>query len=100
MKFSLDTLKKLVTGLRYGERTHPARDWFLLVGLLAVALVAIVAWSVLFFLSAVEREVAAARPEAAAVDAQALEEVRALFERRANETERFRSEYQFIDPSR
>lgn len=93
-------LTHALSALRYGDRIRPTRDWFILLGLFFVALVAGTVWSVLFFLNVVSEEPTAQTAVSEVNDKTPLEQVRALFMTRDEEAARYRSEYRFVDPSR
>ena len=84
----------------YGQRIRPARDWFALLSVAIVLLIASVLWN-LWLLKSVERggTIGNEAPPPA-FDAAPIESVRALFEARSEEERRYRQEYRFVDPSR
>lgn len=96
--FSLDDLKHGLTG---DGQLHPARDWFVLLGIAAVLVGLSVGWNALIFMR-VEAGETLGDPVAQApkADTGSLESVKALFAERANERERYRTTYRFVDPAR
>ncbi len=102
MKFpsnSLTFLRRFI----YGTRLRPARDWFALILLVAVALIASVAWSVYTFRATISGENSPAvlvRP-GASVNRTTFERMQQIFDTRAAEQEKYQSgAYSFPDPSR
>ena len=81
------------------SRPDPARDWTLLLSLALLMLLASLAWNTWFFLGALQEPAPAPVP-AQATDDSGIDTVRASFDERAAEGERYRSEYRFIDPSK
>jgi hypothetical protein len=97
----LQKYQKLLRSTHEGVAANPTRDWLLLLALVFASLAASIAWNV-WFLSEVLSggEGQAARTQVQSTDTSALEQARAVFEARALEETRYRSEYHFVDPSR
>jgi hypothetical protein len=97
-KIPLD-ISKMTRKLGYGERTHPARDWFILLTAAAILLATSVAWNVWLFTKAENGEVIGDEKTAEAFDTTLIERVHEVFEERKEEELRYRQEYRFVDPS-
>ena len=95
--------KHIKFSYHYGMRLRPVRDWFILLGLFVVLLIASALWN-LWFYQQVRTSADAAPPSAAAlpVFSQAsLEALKAIFADRAAEEAKYtEGAYTFIDPSR
>ena len=101
MQFSsLNSLSKLQKRFAYGDKLKPYRDWFLLLGLMLLILVASVGWNIVTFFRAVDGEViGTTEPPKEIFDEAAVERVEEAFTARAEEEARYRTTYQFVDPS-
>ncbi len=80
---------------------RPARDWFLIVAGAALLLVLSIAWNAFLFIrlthgEALDADTTATEPDSGA----SVNEIRNVFEHRGTEETRYRSQYQFVDPSR
>ncbi|HEX2792190.1 MAG TPA: hypothetical protein VHO23_00515 [Candidatus Paceibacterota bacterium] len=85
---------------RLSGRPKPQRDWFMFLSAAALLLALSVGWNVwIFYTAATGGQVGDTAP-AAAPDTSSFDAVRALFEERATEEARYRTEYRFVDPSR
>lgn len=83
------------------KHLNPSRDWLLLIAVGFAALIGSVAWNTWFFFVALDEDAPAdAIPVAEAPATNSLQKAQALFETKAAELERYRTEYRFIDPSR
>jgi hypothetical protein len=93
-------LKKLP--LKKGDnRSHPSRDWLVLLSVFLLLLAVSIAWNIWFFASVLEGEdVVAPGNGEGTVEESSLQRANAMFEARALEEVRYRSEYRFVDPSR
>lgn len=91
--------QKALHAVEYGEVLRPARDWFVLLSIAAVLILISAAWNVWVFVQAGRGEPVGAQVEAPGGSANAIERAQALFEARRLEDARYRSEYQFVDPS-
>lgn len=101
MKLALPkNLTKLALSPRSGKQ-RPLRDWFVLLLSTAILVLASGAWNAWVFYTAASGgtlgEPIALTP---APDTSSLDAVRALFENRAAEEAKYRTEYRFVDPSR
>ena len=84
----------------YGKRVRPARDWLVLIIIALIALAGFgVAGAWVYLEGARGRSGEVIPLLAPELSGDALERTEALFERRALEESRYRSEYQFVDPS-
>ena len=96
----LPFLTKALSFLRYGDRLRPHKDWFILLSVSLVLLIASIAWNVWFFFSVVEENLSVGPPPPEeALDRSALEAARAISAKEDEEDTRYRNEYQFVDPS-
>lgn len=94
----LATLKRFT----YGERIHPARDWFVILSGAVLLILLSIGWN-LWLLKTVEEGSAIGQPAPAlseTFNAGPVEAAQKVFETRRAEELRFRQEYQFVDPSR
>jgi len=99
MKKSL-SLGPILSRFSYGPDVHPARDWSYLL-LLASILVAIsIAWNFRLYQEVQEGATLGEEVPATPVDIAPIESVRAVFEERKAEEQKYRTEYRFVDPSR
>lgn len=95
MNLSLNSATKK---LRYGDRSKPARDWFVLLVLFAIGLAASVAYNLLTF-SSVTRGQAIGNAQPTVPPQIQLDQVNALFSQRAAARSRYDNQYSFVDPS-
>ncbi len=80
--------------------THPTRDWFFIVMAAPGLLFLSGAWHVFLFTRLTRGEALdASVPKDASASDVSVHEIRNVFERRATEETKYRSEYQFVDPS-
>lgn len=86
---------------RVSPQSHPTRDWFVLLGVSAVLIGAVAGWNVWVFIVATTNTAqvheAAVTP---AFDTSVVDAVEKAFAERAEEADRYRSSYHFVDPSR
>ncbi|MEK9184256.1 MAG: hypothetical protein AAB892_00830 [Patescibacteria group bacterium] len=83
------------------SRRRPIRDWFSLLTIAFVILLASVAWNVWTFTRVTSGQLVGGTPiETQAPDISALEAVQEIFASRAAEEARYRAEYRFVDPSK
>ncbi len=95
---SLHTVKEL---FKVRTHTHPARDWFVLLGLTALLIGLSIGWNVWRYLSVTSTP--ATESETVAIpefDTSAVDAVEKVFEERAAEARRYQDTYRFVDPSR
>ncbi|KND51179.1 MAG: hypothetical protein ABA06_02605 [Parcubacteria bacterium C7867-001] len=100
---TLPFLSKLkLSSFSYGEYIHPLRDWFVLLIVSAVLLVASVGWNVWLFYRVLNGESlgSATASTTPLFDTASLSAAQTVFDARAVEEERYKKEYRFIDPSR
>jgi len=84
----------------YGNQVHPSRDWFYLLAAALLLVAVSVGWNA-WLLQEVERDgTKESDTLTESFDAAPIESVRAVFESRRVEEIRYRTEYQFVDPSR
>lgn len=83
------------------KHLNPARDWLLLLAISALALIASIGWNAWFFFATLAGEPAVGSVETEQKpETSSVEKAQVLFELRATEAERYRSEYRFNDPSK
>lgn len=98
MKIHFD-IKKILQTFGYGERMHPARDWFILLASALMLVIASVAWNI-FLLTKVERgEAIGDEMPQTTFEAAPIDKVQEVFESRKEEELRYRQQYRFVDPS-
>lgn len=86
---------------RVGDRRKPSRDWFLLLSIAFLILIASIGWNVWTFIRITNGEaVGVASSGTKGPDIGIVEQVRAVFASRAAEEQRYRNEYRFVDPSK
>lgn len=83
----------------YGDRVHPARDWFRLLVVMTLLIAVSIGWNI-WLLRSVEKggTIGDETVEVESFDAAPIESVRAVFEERRAEQLRYRQEYRFVDP--
>ncbi len=84
-----------------GSHVHPARDWFILLGTTAVLIGGVAGWNAWVYMETTSKMVTT--NEHATIpnfDTSVVESVQKAFAIRAQEAERYRSTYHFVDPSR
>ncbi len=97
----LSHLIKLIRVFRYGDSIRPQRDWLVVMLIAGVLLIGSASWSYYLFGRISGGDLLGGHSQTVApVDTASLETVRAVFEARAAERERYRSEYRFVDPSK
>jgi hypothetical protein len=92
---------RFLSKLSYGKRIHPARDWFIILIVSFLLVLASVAWNAWLFLNA-GNETGAVTPQTqadAGLSTQALANVQAVFQKRATEETFYQTTYHFPDPS-
>lgn len=95
--FSRAQLKKL---FHEGTHPHPVRDWFVMVAVFAVLVGISVGWNMWTYVRTNQEEVlVSTNPHTALFDSAVVEAVQRAFEERTKEAERYRSTYNFVDPS-
>jgi hypothetical protein len=100
MNHSLTDLLKKVH-IEYGEDIRPVRDWLALLGLLAVLLLASVAWNVwTYYDVASGGTFGGTNTTAPAINTDSFSAAQAVFGARATEEGNYRSVYHFVDPSK
>ncbi|MBP6860316.1 MAG: hypothetical protein KBC38_02020 [Candidatus Pacebacteria bacterium] len=91
--------EKAMHAVRYGDELRPQRDWsvlLILAGLILIASITVSAWT---FIRVTQGQPVGVDGSAAGNAASDIENAKALFEERRAEEARYRSEYQFVDPS-
>lgn len=89
--------------LSYGERIEPARDWYVLLSLFFMFFAASAVWNAWLFNRVQQGGMLSGQPAQmkSAIPGVSLEEMEYLFQKRADEEERYASgAYVFTDPSR
>lgn len=101
MKFHLPASLAHTPLPHLGDRRKPSRDWFILLAIAFLILIASIGWNVWAFVRITSGEAtgsAAQGPQGP--DVSVVEQVRTVFETRAAEENRYRTEYRFVDPSK
>lgn len=84
-----------------GKRLRPNRDWFFILAVSLTLLAISVGWNVIMFLRLTRGETLSGEEGTpASASAASITEIHAAFEKREAEAMRYRTEYQFVDPSR
>lgn len=84
----------------YGSRIRPMRDWIILVCVSLLLLGGFAVWATWLSMTGDESDGAKAiTPPTPVLAPELLQKTDMLFTERALEAERYRSEYQFVDPS-
>lgn len=82
------------------DRPHPYRDWYTLVGISTILLLASLLWNVWFFMQATRGEgTGEGNTAGQGIRENVIDTVRGIFIERAAEEGRYRTEYRFVDPS-
>jgi hypothetical protein len=98
MKSILSKLSGLMHIFRYGDRLHPARDWFILLGLAALVLIASFTWHALLFVHVTNGEAIGTATSTASLNPTSIDSVTTLFEKRAQAETMYKNGH-FVDPS-
>jgi len=97
MKFKLPFS---IPSFKYGDRIHAVRDWLALLLVLLVLLIVSVAWNAWFFVNVTDESAFITPGQAAPTPVlNALPAAREVLETRAGEADRYRTFYEFVDPS-
>ncbi len=92
---------KYTKSFRYGDRIHPLRDWWVVISVALVLLVASAGWSYwLFELTSNGQVVNGPAAPVVQSNANSLDVVRMVFTTRTNEEGHYLHDYTFVDPSR
>jgi hypothetical protein len=88
--------------LKYGEQARPFRDWFILLGISFAVLCASALWNAWLFYKVLNGESLGQSNSASTtlIDSASLDAAQKVFDARAAEEARYRSQYRFVDPSR
>lgn len=99
---TLPTFSNITAKIKMSVGQDPPRDWYLLIGLSAVAFVLISVWSLWVFGTIADGGVIGPSIGSHAVqfDTSSLSTIRAVFESRSTEEQKYATGvYQFADPS-
>lgn len=83
----------------YGSRLKPQRDWFILLSLFIVLLLASLLWNLWLFSKVTNGQAIGAATSTPAAPSVNLDTVKNVFETRAAERAGFQGSYHFVDPS-
>lgn len=84
--------------LKYGRRLRPERDWLVLLGIFTFVLILSVVWNLAIFSRVTQGQQIGNETVSQPVQIK-LDQVRTLFNQRADERQRYVGEYRFVDPS-
>lgn len=93
-------LKGMKTGVRSSDRVDPTRDWLLLIATGFVLLCASLAFNLWLFTTALSTKQTDGMGTSTPALAPSYDAATEAFMQRAEEENRYRSEYRFVDPSR
>jgi hypothetical protein len=101
MKKIFATLGSFKKVFAYGDRIHPARDWFTVLIIALLLLIASVGWNFYLFNQFQNAKAAANVTEAntAAGVGDSVTQVQTIFQQRATEEQNYQKNYSFVDPS-
>jgi hypothetical protein len=91
--------KRALSGLAYGERLRPERDWLVLLALAAVLFLISIAANVFIYSEVTDESAVSSSGAAGGVNTNAIDAAEQLFAKRAAEKARYESQYEFVDPS-
>lgn len=101
MKQLLQRISELKKLFHASSRSHPTRDWFVMLATTAVLVGGVVGWHVWDYLAATTKSAVTGEVSAVpAFDTAVVDAVERAFSIRAKESEQYRSTYRFVDPSR
>jgi hypothetical protein len=93
--------KRALSTFTYGERLNPVRDWLALVAVAFVLFLASIGVNVWIYERVSHGEsVGASGSVSSTSDTAPIDAAEALFKKRAAEAEKYKSAYQFVDPSK
>jgi hypothetical protein len=95
------SLSSYLRSFRYGGPLNPERDWFVLLGIALLVLLASIAWNVWFFISLAHGESAtpAITTPHTTSSASSVTNIQEIFQARATEQNNYQQTYHFVDPS-
>lgn len=95
-----DLGNKALHAVQYGETLRPARDWFVLLTISFFLILASAAWNAWVFLEVRDRDRALVDTNQSGGNTEdTVRSIETLFMEREAEAARYRSEYEFVDPS-
>jgi len=95
-----DIEKRALSTFSYGERLNPARDWFMLLVVAAILLLASAAMNVLIYEGVKDVASSSAPAAVSGVDASAINTVESVFKARDAQMQNYEKVYEFVDPSK
>ena len=100
MKLPFASSLSFFSKLSYGKRIHAVRDWFVVLVIALVLALLSALWNTWTFFRVVEGEqIGVATTTPSVFSPATLEGAQQMFDRRALEEARYRSEYRFSDPA-
>ncbi len=101
MEYARSFIEKITALLKISSRTHPVRDWFLILSVCALCVGGSIGWNVWnYFSTQTALEQKAVVAPARGFDKNVVDDMEQAFAGRAVEAEKYRSTYRFVDPSR
>ena len=85
----------------YGEKLHPAHDWFALISIATLLFVASIGWNILLFRHFQTQKVSdvGSTTPAQITITDSIPQVQEIFKDRATEEGNYQQTYHFVDPS-
>jgi hypothetical protein len=101
MKTFLNTLQSIFKRFTYGEKLHPAHDWFALISLAAILFAVSIGWNILLFRNFQTQKVthSATTTPAQVTIGNSIPQIQEIFKNRATEEVNYQQVYHFVDPS-
>lgn len=99
MKLSRLGTLNILKRINYGPRLRPSRDWLVILAIAFTLLLCSVVWNLWTFARVTGGETIGTQSPPPATADLPVDSVNRIFERRAAEEARYRSEYRFVDPS-
>jgi hypothetical protein len=95
----LSRITRSLEAVKYGDQVRPLRDWFIVLSIAAILLVASAVWSYGVYYTFTTEKDAAKGPDLRQALPASVGTIRGIFERRAVERAHYLNDYRFVDPS-